>query len=134
MKFFRSKFIYETPTLLYGIDGMGILYIKYKDTDLEPTASEILSELIRFQRKYTIEKRHIILDAQYIKPRSRELRILLAYVIDTLAHSLAIVVFSPLGKMIVELQLELYQPSCPYKLFEPCQIDDVYQWTKNNML
>jgi hypothetical protein len=122
----KNTVVNETLTSVFWFDENGILCTVSKKGNLTP--EETKSRIINIRKMLGDKKVCMLIDATDSSPLSKEVKDIIAEDFPKFVKALGIISDSALGKMLVNLFLNLKEQSYPIKMFN--EEEEARKWLK----
>jgi hypothetical protein len=117
MKIPANVEIHHDPGATWWVDEDGILCSIGKKNPPKLTKEEEERELKKYKDRFGDKKLCMLLDIMHLVPPSKEERDKASVQMERMVKALAIILYSPLGRMVANLFFGLTKPSYPVKMF-----------------
>lgn len=122
----------ETKTsFIWTKDGIIFSITKENAPKLSPEENE--QQTKEFLAKYGHKKHLFLIDAKHAQASSPEERKRAANVLNEITTAMAIIVYNPLGRMLINLFVGLQKPPYPLKIFKPGDEVEAINWLKSHV-
>ncbi len=120
----------ETKTGIYWIEDDGILVsVPFKDAP-KLSIEESKQQMLDFMEEFQNQKFCMLMDAHVNQQTSKEEREFSDEWLPKVVLALAVIVYNPLGKMMVNMYLGLKPPPYPLKMFGPNEVEKAKDWLR----
>lgn len=120
--------VLETKTSFIWRDPSGIICSITKENTPSLSDQENEKEMERFYNFFGRDKLCFLIDVKHAKPNSPSERKRSGKILNEITLAMALIIYNPLGRMLINLFVGLQKPPYPMKIFKPGEEALAKEW------